>query len=123
MIQYVFPGNFPGDFSYKKIPINLLTDRIPLNYYIAIKQEAVWQAYHSPASLGFPLSSHRRVDGYEILHLKQPLVLWYLNNNTFISFVKNSFISNQTAPFFFIYFHKGNNGILKKPYYLLMFSI
>ena len=65
-----------------------MTDRIPLNYYIAIKQEAVWQAYHSPASLGFPLSSHRRVDGYEILHLKQPLVLWYLNNNTFILFCK-----------------------------------
>lgn len=42
---------------------------------ITNKQEAVWQAYHSPASLGFPLSSHRRVDGYEILHLKQPLAL------------------------------------------------
>ena len=77
----------PG-FFIQKNPINLLTDRIPLNYYIAIKQEAVWQAYHSPASLGFPLSSHRRVDGYEILHLKQPLVLGYLNNNTFILFCK-----------------------------------
>ena len=33
-------------------------------------QEAIWQAYLSPASLGFPLSNHRRVDGYEIFHLR-----------------------------------------------------
>ena len=38
-----------------------------------VQKETVWQAYHSPASLGFPLSSHRRVDGYKIFHLKQSL--------------------------------------------------
>ena len=42
-----------------------------------LNQIIIWQAHASPASLGFPLSSQRRVDGYEIFHLEQFLGCLY----------------------------------------------
>ena len=39
---------------------------------------AIWQASNSPASLGLPLSNHRRVDVDVFLHLKQPYCPMYI---------------------------------------------
>ena len=75
--------------------------------------KTVWQAYHSPASLGISLSNHRRMDGYEFFHLKQFLSYDMFIISFLISFVKNPFIFQQSRPFFFIYSHKCNNRILK----------
>lgn len=46
---------------------------------ILFLERALRQASHSPASLGFLLSSQRRVDGDEIFHLKEPyLKIFYV---------------------------------------------
>ena len=37
---------------------------------------AVWQAYISPASLGFPLSVPAACGLYGFLHLKQPILFY-----------------------------------------------
>ena len=42
----------------------------------------LWQAYHSAASLGFPLSLPAACGRYEIYHLKVPHFLRYLEEQT-----------------------------------------
>ncbi len=63
----------------------------------------LWQAWRSPASLGFPLSIPSACGCHEIDHLKVPPYPMYIIT-CLVSFVKHFFCSQVTFVSFFFYF-------------------
>lgn len=63
---------------YRYIHIVLLLSGKRKGTACAIPCSDIWQASNSPASLGLPLSNHRRVDVDVFLHLKQPYCPMYI---------------------------------------------
>ena len=70
--------------------------------------DGLWQAYASPASLGFPLSVPSACGPYEILHLKAHLYPILILAGLFPP-VKHFFIAGQTFQAFLVNLHECDN--------------
>lgn len=89
----------PGQFGYKKSTV-LICTMLHLTYYLFLYRKGtayavpflgIWQAWHSPASLGFPLSYHRRVVATK---LTTSNTLFYARNKSVPFFKVHGVINN-----------------------------